>query len=74
MVESGRGVLLNTPYQGNEWWMVMGCCSLFLLYHALSDAWSKRKAGLSVDIRAVIAVCIFILAFLKLAVSQVMTH
>ena len=74
MTETNGHVIVDVPYQGNAWWIVLGLGSLFILYGVVSGARSKRKAGLPVDTGALIFACIFFLSFFALAVFQVLSH
>ena len=74
MRQSDRHVILDVPYQGNAWWVVVGLGSLVLLAYFLWRVKGKRKVGLPVDVRAVIVACIFFLGVFALAVFQVLSH
>jgi len=74
MSESNGHVLLDVPYQGNGWWLVGVLFPVLVLYHVLSRARSRRKAGMPVDVRALILVCIFALGFFALSLFQILTH
>jgi hypothetical protein len=61
-------------YQGNAWWIAWGLFVLFLLSQALLSLRQKRKIGMPVGPRDVIAVCVVFLLFVALAIFQVLTH
>ena len=67
-------MLLDVPYQGNAWWAFLGLGSLVMLFYVLWGARKKRKAGLPIDVRGIIAACIFFLGFFALSLFQVFSH
>ena len=67
-------MLLSPPYQGNGWWIFSGIGSLFMLCHFILAARRRRRAGLPVDTRATLGVCLFCLGFFAIAVFQVWSH
>jgi hypothetical protein len=74
MMESNGHVVLDVPYQGNGWWLILGIGSLFMLYRVLSGARKKRKTGLPIDTPSLIFALVFFLGFFVVALIQVLTH
>ena len=66
--------MIHERYQGNLWWLTMGLASLYMLVLVLSDAWQRRRAGTSVDVRTVAAVSLLFLAFFAFSMFQVYIH
>jgi hypothetical protein len=67
-------MLLDVPYQGDAWWTFFGLGSLAMPAYFLLSARRKRKAGVPIDIRMVIGLCLWWLAFSAFALFQVLTH
>jgi hypothetical protein len=66
--------MLSVPYQGNPWWVMIGLCSLLMMFYILLNARRRHNAGLSVDVRGTISGCIIALFFVAMAILQVLSH
>jgi hypothetical protein len=73
-MEVSRHALLDRPYQGNGIWIFVGIFSIFLLFRVLLGARQKRKSGQPVDVRTVIAICLFFVVFCAVALFQLLSH
>jgi hypothetical protein len=67
-------MLLDAPYQGNVWWASFAAFAALMLARILLGLRRRRRAGQKVEIRAVLIVSLFFLAFIIVAVSQVLSH
>jgi LPXTG-motif cell wall-anchored protein len=67
-------MMLDVPYQGNAWWGFLGIGSLVMLAYFLLGVRRKRKAGAPIDVRMVVGLCLWCLAFFAFALFQVLTH
>jgi hypothetical protein len=55
-------------------WIGFALLSLFLLSQVLWGVWQRRKAGMPVDVKAVVGVGLGFLLFVALAMFEVLTH
>jgi hypothetical protein len=73
-MEVSRHVLLDRPYQGNGTWIFVAVFCIFVLFRVLQGAREKRNAGRPVDVRTIIAWCLFSLGFCAVALYQLWSH
>lgn len=74
MTEANAHMLVDVPYQGNAWWAFLGIGSLVMLSYFLLGVRRKRKAGIPIDVRMVVGMSLWFLAFFALALYQVLSH
>ena len=67
-------MLLNVPYQGNAWWAFFGIGFLAILAYYLLGVRGRKKAGLPIDVRMVVGLCLWYLALFAFALFQALTH